>query len=229
MDRDSWLDRLWYFGLQFVMRLLSIALLRVRCRGLEHLPEGGCMVLPNHQSFLDPILIGITYPRRLNFLARQSLLRFAPFRWFLQSLHTIPLDREGPGLAGMRETLRRLKNGESMLIFPEGTRTSDGEIAPLKPGFTTLARRAKVPLVPVAIAGAYEAWPRQRRLPTLGTVEVRFAPALMPDEVATYSDDELVAEFERRLRACYDEARHDRLARLARGPVNVEAGSSSRL
>ena len=72
----------------------------------------------------------------MNYLARESLFKFAPFRWLIRSLDAIPLDRDGIGIAGLKESLRRLKRGEMVLIFPEGRRTSDGKIASFRPGFT---------------------------------------------------------------------------------------------
>jgi 1-acyl-sn-glycerol-3-phosphate acyltransferase len=152
------------------------------------------------------VLIGLACNRRLNYLARQTLFRFSPFRWLINSLDAIPIDREGSGLAGLKETLRRLKRQEIVLIFPEGTRTRDGKVAPLKPGFCSLAKRAGVPLIPAAIDGAYDAWPRGRPYPALSVIHVRFGEPLPPDEVAKLTDDQLLAEVERRIRACHDSA-----------------------
>ena len=79
---------------------------------------------------------------------------------WIQSLDAIPIDRDGLGLGGIKESLRRLKRGEMLLIFPEGRRTDDGEVADFRPGFTALAVRSKVAILPVAIEGAFAAWPR---------------------------------------------------------------------
>ena len=86
-------------------------------------PTGGGLVMSNHQSNLDPVLIGLCCERRLNYVARQTLLTFAPLRWLFNSLDAIPIDRDGTGLGGLKETLKRLKRGELVLLFPEGTRT----------------------------------------------------------------------------------------------------------
>ena len=101
----------------------------------------------------------------MNYLARETLFRFAPLGWLIHSLDAIPIDRDGLGLNGIKESLRRLKRGEMVLIFPEGTRTRDGEMAPFRPGFTVLAARSKAWILPVAIEGAFDAWPRSRKLP----------------------------------------------------------------
>jgi len=164
-------------------------------------------VLSNHQSHLDPPLIGVASNRRLNYLARETLFRFAPFAWFIRSVGSIPIDREGSGLSGLKETLKRLRQGGAVVIFPEGTRSRDGEVAPLKPGFSALARRANVPLVPVGIEGAFAAWPRRRKFPLPAPIAIVFGPPLEPSVVASYTDRELVAEVERRIRVCHEAAR----------------------
>lgn len=208
-------------------RLAAVVLLGVRCHGRRHIPAaGGVLVLPNHQSHLDPVLVGLACNRHLNYLARETLFRYLPFRWLIQSLDAIPIDREGLGLAGLKETLKRLKRGEMVLIFPEGTRTRDGQMAPLKPGFSALARRAQVPLLPVGIAGAYDAWPRWHLLPRRAIVHVCFGPSLKPEVVAHYTDRELVLELERRIRQCHAQAQRQ-IQRSAR-KLGAEASGASR-
>lgn len=207
----SWAKRLWYDFLRVLCRLLATLFFQIRVSGRECLPpDGGVMVLSNHQSHFDPVLIGLACDRRLNYLARETLFRFAPFRWLIESLDAIPIDREGLGLAGLKETLRRLRRGEPVLIFPEGTRTNDGEVGPLKPGFSSLAKRAGVPLLPVAIVGAYDAWPRRHLLPGISTIHIHFGQPLLPEAIAAYDERELIAEVERRIRECYLQARRSR-------------------
>jgi 1-acyl-sn-glycerol-3-phosphate acyltransferase len=186
-------------------------LFRIRCRDRQYVPaSGGALVLANHQSYLDPMLMGLACDRRLNFMARETLFRYAPFRWLIRSLDAIPLDRDGLGLSGLKETLRRVRAGEIVVIFPEGTRSHDGEIQPLKGGFAALARRARVPLVPVAIEGAFQCWPRTRPIPFPGRIDMQFGPPMHPDEIAKLDDRELMREVEHRLRACLALAREHR-------------------
>lgn len=213
----SLINRLWYRFVRFVCRLLATLLLQVRIRGRERVPRlGGVLVVANHQSHYDPVLMGLACDRRLNYLARQTLFGFAPFRWLIESLDAIPIDREGLGLRGLKETLRRLKGGEMVLIFPEGTRSGTGEMSSLKPGFSALAKRAGVPLVPVGIAGAYQAWPRHRRLPGLSTVHIQFGEPIWPAASAALDERQLVEEVERRIRRCYALARQSRERQIAR-------------
>jgi len=197
-------------------RLAAVLLFRIRCSGRSHVPpHGGALILSNHQSHLDPILIGVASDRQLNFVARKTLFSFAPLRWLIYSLDAIPIDREGTGFGGIKETLKRLKQEEAVVLFPEGTRTADGEVAPLKPGFCALAKRAGVPLVPAAIDGAFDAWPRFRCLPRRAKIAVRFGPPILPHEIQRFTDGELLAEVERRIRACHSAAR----AQIDRGPA----------
>lgn len=203
--------RLWYDALRVISRLVGVCFFRIRVFGRENWPtEGGGLVCPNHQSFLDPLLVGLTCDRRLNFLARGTLFRFLPFRLLIKSLDAIPVDREGSGLAGLKETLKRLKRGELVLIFPEGTRTSDGELQPLKGGFIPMARRSGVPIVPVAIDGAFDAWPRTAKLPQRSVIHIRIAPAIPAEMVQELSDEALLEELDRRLEAAFAAIRDTR-------------------
>jgi 1-acyl-sn-glycerol-3-phosphate acyltransferase len=90
-----------------------------------------------------------------------------------------------------------------VLIFPEGTRTRDGEVAAFRPGFTVLAARSGAWILPVAIEGAFEAWPRWRRLPQRGTIHVQYGEPISPQEITGRDERELVAEVERRVRQCH--------------------------
>jgi len=146
----------------------------------------------------------------MNYLARDTLFRVPILAPLIRFLDAIPIDREGLGLSGIKETLRRLKAGELVLIFPEGTRTRDGEMGRLKPGFISLARRGGVPLVPVGFDGAYQAWPRTARFPRCGRIAVVIGEPISPQQIAGASDDELLAELERRIRVCHVSAREAR-------------------
>lgn len=193
-------------------RLVGVTMFQVRCAGHEHVPsEGGVLICSNHQSYLDPVLVGLGFMRHCNYLARDTLFRFGPFGWLIGFVNAIPIDREGGGLRGLKETLKRLKGGEMVLIFPEGTRTHDGEISPLKPGFLVLARRGHVPLLPVAVDGTFEAWPRNALLPRPSVVRVCIGEPISPEVAATLDDNQLLAEVETRMRACHAEARRQRL------------------
>jgi 1-acyl-sn-glycerol-3-phosphate acyltransferase len=134
----------------------------------------------------------------------------------IESLDAIPIEREGLGVAGFKETLRRLRRGEVVLMFPEGTRTPDGEVGSLLAGVSALARRAMVPLVAVGIDGAYEAWPRWRRLPGLADITVQLAEPFAPLDFALLDDQQLLEAIRLRLELAHARARRQRLGASGR-------------
>ncbi|MCA9101724.1 MAG: 1-acyl-sn-glycerol-3-phosphate acyltransferase [Planctomycetales bacterium] len=209
--QPSLLNNLFYGTLKLFFGVLSAIMFRLKISGREYEPAtGGALLMSNHESFLDPVYVGVAFRRRPTYLARASLFRNAAFGRIISAVGAIPIDRDGSGISGLKETLRRLKRGEMVLIFPEGTRSPDGRVQPLKPGFVALARRADVPLVPVAIAGAYDAWPRQRRLPRPGRVCVEIGAPIAPDTIAGWSDEELIAQLQTRIEACHAAAQQRR-------------------
>ena len=202
-----------YSGLWIICRTLGVSVFGVRTRFAEPLPDrGGLIVLSSHQSHLDPLLLGLACDRRLSSLARSSLYAFKPFGFIITALDAVPIDREASAVAAMKTVIRRLEGGAAVIIFPEGTRTATGRLGELKSGFALIARRAGVPIVPVAIVGAWECWPKMRRFPRPGRVRLEFGRLIRPEEIAALDDRGLVAECGARL------AELDATARAARGP-----------
>ena len=200
-----------YSLLRVFARLIAVTFYRLRCEGRDNWPAfGGGLVCSNHQSFFDPPLIGMTCPRQMNYLARESLFKVPVLKQVMTFLDAIPIDLEGSGLSGLKETMKRLRAGELVLIFPEGTRTFDGELSPLKPGFCSVARRSRVPLIPVGMDGAFQAWPRTSPLPLPGKLAVVIGRPISPEDVESMNDEALVAELDCRMRACHLEARRIR-------------------
>ena len=189
------------------VRVVGKLLFNLKLRGIDQFPKsGGALVCSNHQSVLDPILLGSLCDRRMNYLARENLFNSAIFGRLIRFYDAIPVRRDGMSISGLKETLRRLKRGELVVIFPEGTRTKDGQIAPLKSGFCMLARKAKVPLVPVAINGAYNVWPKGKSLPQLARVVLEAGEPIPAEIVRELDDDALVALVDKRIRACFQSA-----------------------
>jgi 1-acyl-sn-glycerol-3-phosphate acyltransferase len=209
-------QRLGYDVLRVMARCVAVWLFGLRVQGRANWPgSGGGLICSNHQSHFDPPLVGMTCSRRMNYLARDTLFNVPLLRPLIQFLDAIPIDREGGGLAGLKETMRRLKAGELVLIFPEGTRTHDGEVAPLKPGFIAVARRSRVPLIPVGLDGAFQSWPRTATLPSLSRLAVVIGEPITPAEIAELSDEDLLAELEQRILTCHAQARELRERRSA--------------
>jgi 1-acyl-sn-glycerol-3-phosphate acyltransferase len=152
--RRNWV---WLF-FQVLLGVVFAVWLRYRARGVEKIPTvGGGLLLTNHQSFLDPLLVGLPLRRPVSFLARDTLFKIPVIGWILRHTYVMPLSRETGGAAGIRETLRRIDQGFLVGIFPEGTRSVDGSLGTFKPGFAALVRRTNLPIYPVGIAGAYRA------------------------------------------------------------------------
>jgi 1-acyl-sn-glycerol-3-phosphate acyltransferase len=198
-------NRVWYHFWRHVLQLLAVLVYRVRYSGCENIPAtGGVLVVSNHQSHFDPPLVGIGCPRQMNYVARETLFTFRPFGWILKSVGGIPIDRDGFGIRGIKESLKVLKKGEMVVIFPEGTRTRDGQLGRFRPGFTTLAARSNAVILPVAIDGAYLVWPRSKKFPGLGRIRVHYGKPIPHAEIAGRDEREVVTEVERRVRECLD-------------------------
>ena len=135
---------------------------------VERVPASGPLVLvANHQSYIDPPAIGSLIPtRNLDYIARVGLFTFKPLGWFIAALNSIPIRGTGGADAStIREVVARLNMGRATLMFPEGSRTYDGAMQDFQAGVMLLVRKAKCPVQPVAIAGAFKAWPRSRAFP----------------------------------------------------------------
>lgn len=203
--------RLFYRLVRFISRMVGVLVFDLRCIGREHTEvNGGALILSTHQSHLDPVLIGVTFNEHLNYLARRTLFKNPLFGLVITLLDAIELDRDRSGLAGLKETMKRLRRDKKVLIFPEGTRTSDGKIAPLKPGFLSVARRSGVPLIPIAVTGAFEALPRTRASVLRYPLRVSVGRAIQADEFRDLDDQAMLQLVQSRLEACYQSAQASR-------------------
>ncbi len=176
--------------LQLVMQGLFCFLLGYRARGLEKLPPGGALLIVNHQSYLDPMLVGLPLERPISFLARSNLFNAPVVGWILKNTYVMPIDQAAASTGSFREMVRRLKHGYYVGIFPEGTRTETGEIGVIKPGFLAVVRRAGVPVIPVGIAGAFESYPLHASFPRPGRVRVIFGESIPPEWFTEEGNDE---------------------------------------
>jgi 1-acyl-sn-glycerol-3-phosphate acyltransferase len=125
--------------------------------------EGGAILAMNHQSYLDPPLAGIACRREIYFLARKSLLGWPIIGALLPKVNVIPVDQERADSAALKAVIKVVRDGHCTIIFPEGTRTHDGELGSAQPGLGFVVARTLAPVVPMRIFGAREAFPRGGR------------------------------------------------------------------
>jgi len=167
--------QIWYRFLQFWAQLLFVLLFGIRVFWRDRVPrKGGVLLVANHQSFLDPVIAAVGLPRRVSYLARSDLFHGKIFTWLISSLGALPMRRGTADTAAVKGAIRMLRAGQAVLVFPEGTRTPDGSVGTFHSGMCMMAARANVPIVPVAIDGAFETWPRGRKLFRLGCIRVAY-------------------------------------------------------
>jgi len=137
--------------------------IRLRLRGIENLKQGQSYILvSNHASLLDIPGIISAFPFAVRFLAKKSLLRIPVFGWYLYLSGHILIERDSvkSALKGLKRASSALQQGISVIVFPEGTRSLDGEVKEFKGGAFLLAQNSKSPLVPIGISGSFEMLPR---------------------------------------------------------------------
>jgi 1-acyl-sn-glycerol-3-phosphate acyltransferase len=165
--------------------------LGLEVRGAEHVPDSGAVLLvSNHQSVLDPAIIGTATSRTLHFMAKAELFRIPGFGRLIRRLNAHPVRREGSDPKALKTAVRLLEESAALLAFPEGTRSRDGSLGEGKPGIGMLAVLTGVPVVPTYVTGTLHALPRGAWWPRRSKVRVRFGPALhfKPDPEAGRKD-----------------------------------------
>jgi 1-acyl-sn-glycerol-3-phosphate acyltransferase len=207
LTRDRSLRSLiWYRAVQYLLAILATVLVRWRATGQGNIPAtGGVLLVSNHLSFLDVILLGIPLRRPLNYVARSTLF-VSILGWFIRSVGAFPIQREGMGASGMKETLRRLRAGGIVTLFPEGTRSYDGQLGPLKPGIAVLVQRVGVPVVPAGVAGMFEVWPRSRPFPVPHPVRIHYGRPIYPNELEGLDTEAITGLIRNRMEESFLEA-----------------------
>jgi 1-acyl-sn-glycerol-3-phosphate acyltransferase len=183
----------WYWLGRWGCRVFCILFFHLRSYGRDNIPKKGAFLLVcNHQSYLDPILCGVPLRRQVFFVARASLFAHRLLGWLLSSVKTIPVKRGEADFSALRKVVGRLKEGRGVCLFPEGTRSSDGKIAPLRGGFGLLSRRGEATIVPVVVDGTFESWPRHKRMFSRGGhIFVCYGKGITAGQVKKMNDKEL--------------------------------------
>ncbi len=183
--------------------------------GVNRVPrKGPLLVVSNHQSYLDSVAVGTAlYPRVATHLARAGLFKRRGFASLILTFNAVPLREEEGDLGAMRLVIDRLKLGDAVIIYPEGSRTSDGEIHAFKRGATLITKRSGCTVLPVAIDGGYEIWPRTRKLPSLfrGPLRVLIGRPIDAADLLAHGPDAGLHRLEQEVRRL-----HARLVRTRR-------------
>lgn len=199
----------WYWFSTFLCRQFCRAFFKFRVYGLENIPsQGGFLLVSNHQSFLDPLFCGVYVKRALNFFARDTLFKNRFFRKVLTSVNAIPVRRGEADMSAIRAVIAKLKEQEGVCLFPEGTRTTDGRISAFKPGLGLLCRKGNAQVVPAVIDGAFEGWPRHKKLfKPFVPISVCYGKPVTAEEVSGMTDDEFAQMLTDRLRQMQSQLR----------------------
>lgn len=175
-------------------------------------PRTGPVILAsNHASFLDPPLVGSAVKRGCSILARVTLFRNPVFGGILRAVDAVPVDRDGGSAAGLKTILEKLAEGRAIVLFPEGTRTADGNLQPARSGIGLMAMKSGAPVVPVRVFGTFEAFGRQRRFPRRHRLIVKFGHPLLFEKQRA----ELNTCSRERLKAIYQEVAEEIMAGIA--------------
>jgi 1-acyl-sn-glycerol-3-phosphate acyltransferase len=179
-----------YYRFAYTLVGLELLLHRIRIEGRENIPQEGCLIVSNHASFMDPTTVGWAIGREIYYLGRKDLFRPPILSWFLPMCNVLPIDRDAADIGGLRRIIKMLKNGESVVIFPEGTRTGDGNLQPAEPGAGMIAVKAGVPILPVRVFGTFESLSRRNKRIRLHPIRVvigkPYRPVLVPGEKPSY-------------------------------------------
>lgn len=196
--------------IQVTLQFAFTVWIGVRARGIEKLPPGGALFLINHQSVLDPLLVALWLKRPVSFLGRENLFEIPVIGWILRNTYVMSIRRDAAGTESMRKSIARLQHGYYVGLFPEGTRTADGQVGVLKPGFIVIARRGGTPIVPVGISGGFQALPRGSHFLRPVKVRVVFGDPIPVEQVNELCEKGREQEFVRivtdRIEECFQTA-----------------------
>jgi len=179
----------------------------------ERVPSHGPVILAsNHASILDPPLVGTGLERGISYLARESLFRFWGVGWVLRNWDAVPVDREGGGARGLKAILDRLLAGGGIILFPEGTRTLDGNLQPARSGIGLTVVKSNAPVVPVRVFGTFAAYGKEVPIPRPHKIMVKYGRPL--DFSALRSESKTCSKL--RLKQIYQEIADQIMAAIAK-------------
>ncbi len=159
--------------------------------GQENVPAtGGCLLACNHVSYLDPPILGCgAMHRYVHFMARDTLFKSALSRWWLTTIQCVPIDRTRGDISALKKGIQLLKSGQVLGLFPEGTRSINGELQPPKSGIGFLIAKAGVPVVPTYVDGSFRAFPKGAKWVKPGKIRIYYGKPIQPEEIARFGDE----------------------------------------
>jgi 1-acyl-sn-glycerol-3-phosphate acyltransferase len=165
-----------------IVRAASRLYFRIQFDGTQHIPaRGPLLIVPNHVTYADPVLVSIPVRRPVHYMAWNALFEVPGLAWLIRRLRAFPVEIESADPRATREAVRLLRDDAVLMIFPEGGRSADGRLGRFKPGAFRLACSLGVPLLPVTILGGHESWPPGRALPRPGRLRITYHPVVVPD------------------------------------------------
>jgi 1-acyl-sn-glycerol-3-phosphate acyltransferase len=175
---------------------LSLAGIRLDVRGKDDLPPGPFLFLANHQSYSDPPALVACVPRDARLILKRELRKLPLLGFIMELGGFVFIDRKdrGQSIEGMRKAVKQLQQGESFLIYPEGTRTRTGELGPFKKGPFVMAIESGVPIIPVSVIGSYEIMPPDRFSIKSGTITIIFHAPIQTVGLSAADREELLAQ-----------------------------------
>jgi len=206
------MNPVYFLGWSFY-RCLFATYFRWRVFNSGRVPLKGPVILAsNHATFLDPPLIGSAVKRDINYMARKSLFRYPGVGAILRAVQAVPVDRDGGGAAGMKAIMDRLEAGGGIVLFPEGTRTKDGNLQPARSGIGLIVIKSDAPVVPVRVFGTFDAQWRRIRILRPPRVAVKYGRPLLFEKLR----DEAKHCSKVRLKQIYQEVADEIMAAIAK-------------
>lgn len=181
--------------INFKARVLFKMLFKIGNKGQLELPKGAAIIAPNHVSFLDAFLVSSQLKKSTLkdtfFYAKKQHVNTPFLRMMAKHNNVIIMDMEKDLYKSIQQLAQLLRDGKKLIIFPEGTRSRTGDLGEFKTTFAVLSKELNIPVYPVAIAGAYEAWPRHKKTPILGSkIDINYLPPVLPEGL----DENQIAE-----------------------------------
>ena len=204
----------WYLAFR-LLQVISLDLFHLKASGIEKLPKSGpCLICSNHQSYLDPLIMTSVFPAEVCLRAfavgTSEIFGEGFMRWLARSLRVVVVDPDANLIPAMRAGAFGLRQGMALILYPEGERSIDGTPRTFKKGAAILSIHLQVPIVPVAIEGFYEAWPRNKPFQRFNPLRVAFGDPIYPppeSEASEQAYEKLTAELKSRIVGMWEDLR----------------------